>query len=282
MKIVILIIIISAIFLLIYRLLKRYRRWIQKISACGFSNPPNPKSFAFAIWLVRILTFIQVGEVRVIGRENLKKQDPVIICPNHPHYIDAAIVPILMERQGRYMLDEDVLRFGFGLGALICVPAGGFPVRDGTRGSNLHACEAGAQYLASGYTLLIFPEGHTNFSLKMQPLKKGAIRIARLAENKLGRPVFIVPAHIRYGRYPSGWIRKIKPPLQYFIVFLGFFYFRRGATVIFGEPISTSDLPASEKSACNFLAEKIQSLDTGERSYGVDKGIYDSFALTKL
>jgi 1-acyl-sn-glycerol-3-phosphate acyltransferase len=265
-----------------YSLFKRYKLWIKKISACGYAEPPNPKAFAFVMWILRILTYIQVGEVRVIGRENLNTQGPMIVSPNHPHYVDAAIFPNLIQRQARYMVDEDVLRFGFGLGALILVPAGAFPARDRTRGSNLRTCETAVQFLSSGYPLMIFPEGHTNFKLQMAPLKKGAIRIAKMASQKLQKPVFIVPAHIRYGRYPSGWLQEIKPPLQYLLVLLASFYFRRGATVIFGTPISSADLPQLDKEACNYLAKNIQALDPGEQIYGVDKGMYESFAFIKL
>ncbi len=242
----------------------------------------HPRYFAFLISLLRVLTFIQVGKVRVIGRENLSSaREPVIVCPNHPHYVDGAIFPILMEKQGRYMADEDVLRFGFGFGALCFVPAGAFPARDGYPDSTLRTFEAGAGFLASGYSLLIFPEGHTNFNLKMQPLKRGAIRIAQLASAKLGKPVNIIPAYVRYGKYFPVWLQRIKPPLQYLIVLLLFFYFRRGATVVFGEPISSEDFPQSDQEACNFLAERIVALDPGDQHQGV-AGMYAILPFTKL
>jgi 1-acyl-sn-glycerol-3-phosphate acyltransferase len=184
MKILIPLILLIASSFLFYSLFKRYKLWIKKITTCGYADAPNPKAFAFGIWLTRILTFIQVGRIRVVNRENLQMHKPIIVCSNHPHYIDAAIFPNLIQRQARYMVDEDVLRFGFGLGALILVPGGAFPARDGTRGSNLRTCETAVQFLSSGYPLLIFPEGHTNFKMEMAPLKKGAIRIAKIASQE--------------------------------------------------------------------------------------------------
>jgi 1-acyl-sn-glycerol-3-phosphate acyltransferase len=234
-------------------------------------------------WLGKILTFIQVGKIRFIGRENLSSADgPVIVCPNHPHYIDSAIIPILMEKQGRYMADEDVLSFGLGLGALFLVPLGAFPARDKSPDSNLRTIAAGAKFLASGFSLLIFPEGHTNFNLKMQPVKKGAIRIAKLASTMFGKPVYIVPAYIRYGKYFPVWIQRIKPPLQYLIVLLGFFYFRRGATVVIGKPISSADFPSSDNEACEFLADRIVALDAGDEFQLAAAGTYEILPLIKL
>jgi 1-acyl-sn-glycerol-3-phosphate acyltransferase len=235
------------------------------------------------ISLLRILTFIQVGKVRVIGRENLNAVDgAVIVCPNHPHYIDGAIFPILMEKESRYMADEDVLRFGFGLGALTLVPVGAFPARDEGPDSNLRTFAAGAKFLASGFSLLIFPEGHTNFNLKMQPVKRGAVQIAKLASTTLGKPVYIIPAFIRYGRYFPMWIQRIKPPLQYLIVLLAFFYFRRGATVVIGKPISSTEFPSSDNEACNFLGDRIVALDPGDEAQGVEAGMYEILPLIKL
>ncbi|HSE43025.1 MAG TPA: lysophospholipid acyltransferase family protein [Acidobacteriota bacterium] len=241
----------------------------------------HPQYFFFMRFLFRILAFIQVGKVRVIGIENLQRvKAPVIVCPNHPHYADGLIFPNLMERQGRYMVDEDVLAFGFGLGALLFIPVGAFPARDGRPNSKIRTCEAGLKFLSAGFPLLIFPEGHTSFDQKLQSLKSGAIEITKLASELLQTSVFIVPAYIRYGKSFPLWIQRTKPPLQYLLVLLGSFYFRGGATVVFGTPIGASEFPSSQKEACQFLAKRIETLDPGSVQ-GVE-GVYETLQFNKL
>jgi 1-acyl-sn-glycerol-3-phosphate acyltransferase len=262
-------------------LIQFYRKWIQKISACGYMASQHPTYFSFMKFVMGIIAFIQVGKVRVVGLENFQNvKDPVIVCPNHPHYADGAIFPRLMEKQGRYMVDEDVLSFGFGLGALVLIPAGAFPARDRKPNSKIRTCEAGVKFLAAGFPLLICPEGHTSFDQKLRPLKSGAIEIAKLATQTLQTSVFIVPAYIRYGKSFPLWIRRTKPPLQYLLVLLGSFYFRRGATIVFGAPIEASEFPISQKEACEFLAERIEALDPGT-AQGVE-GVYEILQFNKL
>jgi 1-acyl-sn-glycerol-3-phosphate acyltransferase len=123
--------------------------------------------------------------------------------------------------------------------------------------------------LVSGQQLVIFPEGLTNFSPSVDDLRPGAVKIAREAAIRLGKPVYIVPGYTRYGRYPGKWLAKLDRPIQYFTVLFGFPFFRRGAVVTIGKPISTTELygptltERTDEEAMALLKQRIESLDPG-------------------
>lgn len=242
-------------------LLRSVRTYIKNVSTCGFLPPPPSKvAVAFLHWLSRVLSWIQVGKVKIIGSENLKADGPMLIAPNHPHYIDPAIIVLALGRPVRFMAARGVMRFGFGFGSLIAGPCGAFTA-DLTPGKGGPARVAGVRVLTSGQVLAMFPEGWAYLDGKLGPFKKGAVRIAREAATQIGQAVNIVPVHLRYGRYPGNWIRKLHPIFEYLLVFLAFWYYRRGVTCVIGKPISSSTLPSDDTEATEILKKRIVSLD---------------------
>lgn len=207
----------------------------------------------------RIVTFVQVGRIRVTGQENLPAT-PVVICCNHSHYADIVILPLALRRWLTFMAHPDFYKT-FGFLKRILETLGAFPAGDGTPRGSLRACACAIRALASGYTVTIFPEGRTTFDWRLKEVRRGAIRILRGAMPNDQEPALLVPVYIRYGRYPGAWIRHFSDPLQYLLVLLGFWRYRRGARVIIGPPVSQSDLPESEKAAAEVVAERIRSLD---------------------
>jgi len=123
--------------------------------------------------------------------------------------------------------------------------------------------------LTAGQQLMIFPEGLTNFSPSVDDLRPGTVKIAREAAMRLGKPVYIIPVYTRYGRYPVKWLARFDRPIQYFTVLLGFAFFRRGALVTVGKPISTTELygpslsERNDDEAMALLKQRIESLDPG-------------------
>ena len=210
--------------------------------------------------LCKIVTFIQVGKIHVVGRENLPA-DPVLICCNHPHYADVFVLPIALQRWLSYMTHREVFRFGFGIFNKIVQWFGGFSNGDGTVRGAAKACALGATALKTGCDVAVFPEGLTSFRSEMQAVSRGAIRILRLAQRQSNESAVIVPVHIRYGRYPGTWIQSYSYPVKYVLMLLCFWRFRRGATVTIGEPISVMELPSDEKMAVQQLASRISALD---------------------
>ena len=146
------------------------------------------------------------------------------------------------------------------LGALITAPAGGFAV-DIDQGQGAPAYRAAVRVLTSNQRLVIFPEGWAHLDGKMHAFKKGTVCIAKQAAQKIDQAINIVPVFLRYGRYPGEWINKLNPRLQYLLTFLCFLHYRRGVTVVVGNPISSSVLPTCNAEATKMLQNAIIDLD---------------------
>jgi len=146
---------------------------------------------------------------------------------------------------------------------------GVFAAQDDIKDGGVRTREAATQMLVSGQQLVIFPEGLTNFSPSVDDLRPGAVKIAREAAIRLGKPVYIVPGNTRYGKYPGAWLTKFDRPIQYFMVLFGFALFRRGAVVTIGQPISTNELygatltERTDEDAMALLKQRMESLDPG-------------------
>lgn len=247
--------------------LREMREYIERVSVCGYlPPPPTPRALRFLIRFAKFLLFIQVGKVRIIGKENLDTPGHKIITPNHPHFADPAVIVYALQRAARYMAAGGVFNFMKGLGSLLAGPCGAFYV-DLRPGKGGPAKEAGIEVVTSGQILVMFPEGWAYVDGSMGPFKKGAVRIAREASSRLdGEPVNIVPVHLRYGKYPGAWLRKIGPPLEYFVLLLMAPFYRRGVTMVVGKPIPSSKLPADDGEATELLKQTIIDLDLRKKS----------------
>lgn len=254
----------------------KLREYIRKVSVSGYlPPPPTRRATKLGIWIGRFLIFVQVGRVHVQGKEYLNQGDHgYVIAANHPHYADPLIIASLLNRSARYMVHEDVFSAGFGLGALIFAPMGAFVAQDSLRDYGTRACDAGSRILTSAQTLVMFPEGYTSFDTELLPVRKGAHRILKQAEEKLERACYLVPAHIQYGRYPGKWIRRFKRPVQYLIVLLGFWHYRRGAAITIGEPVRSDQIPDHPKAGIDFIMQRILSLDPDSKADRVKQPEY--------
>ena len=250
-----------AVGFVLWRLRRRLRAYVDKVSACGYIHTrPTWSATMFLRAFSRFCAFIQVGKIRVIGGENLDISGPVLVTPNHPSWVDPAVAVLTLKRPARFLAARRFFRFCFGLPSLIAARCGAISV-DLRRGKGRPAHDASVEVLRRGETLVMFPEGYAYLDSKLGPFRKGATRIAREAAGKLGRPVAIIPMCIRYGRSPGSWIRKWNEPTQYFWTLLNAWYYRRGATVVIGKPISSADLPQGDTEAADFLAAAIARLD---------------------
>lgn len=243
-------------------MIKELRNYIKNVTTCGFLVPPptvraTKRFHVFA----RLIAFIQVGKIRIKGLEILQQLPaPYIVASNHSHYADGAIIPLMINAPARYMVVRELMQFGGGIGALIGGPVGAFSV-DIDRGQGAPAVRAAIKVLTSNQRLVIFPEGWAHLDGKMRSFKKGAVFIAKVAAYKLKHAVNIVPIFLRYDRYPGSWISKLNPRLQYFLEFLCFWRYRRGVTVVVGNPISSAMLPMNNDEATTMLQNAIIDLD---------------------
>ena len=123
--------------------------------------------------LVRILVTL-FTRLRVIGKENIPSEGPLLIIANHLNLADPPILAICIGRKVMFMAKEELFRSRFcgyfmrGFGA--------FPVH---RGRLVRvAFRNSKQVLAEGMGLVMFPEGGRSRSRKLQPGFPGAALVA--------------------------------------------------------------------------------------------------------
>jgi long-chain acyl-CoA synthetase len=132
------------------------------------------------------------------GLENLPREGPFLLCPNHLSYLDPLMVLAPLPRQ--------LLNRIFFVGAsfflasrfmkLVARLADIFPVDPDVH--LLRAMKAGAHGLRSGRVLCIFPEGARSFDGRLAEFKKGAAILAR----EIGVPMIPVAICGTYEVWP--------------------------------------------------------------------------------
>lgn len=244
--------------------------YAQRFTACG-ALPPKPTAAALRRFkrVLKVILFIAVGKVRYYGLENIRIPGPKLITPNHGSYADGAVI-LPFEETLRSLAAQGLFAFGNGLGAALFGPVGAIPV-DLKPGQGKPAADTAINVVAAGDSLLMFPEGWAYMDGHVGRFKKGAVRIARAAAAKRGRPVHIIPVYMRYARYPGKWILRYPPPVQYLLAFLLSARYRRGLTVVFGKPISSSSLPADDATATAVLRDAVLALDPATKISARDR-----------
>lgn len=136
---------------------------------------------------------------RVIGRENIPAEGPVIICSNHISNWDPPLLGSPLTRQVHFMAKDDLFKIPV-LNWLI-TQFGAFPVKRG--GGDRAAIRATLDLLKNGKILGIFPEGTRSKNGQLGEGKSGTalfalrsdavvIPVAIIGPYKLFRPVTIV------------------------------------------------------------------------------------------
>ncbi|MDO5555515.1 MAG: lysophospholipid acyltransferase family protein [Clostridia bacterium] len=124
---------------------------------------------------------------KIQGKENLPKNTAAIICPNHVHALDSAVIIANSKRKIYTLAKEELFKNKF-----LCFIAnlfGIFPVkRDKTA---IESVKISLKLLKNNELLMIFPEGTRNGMLKKIKPKDGAVKLAIKAN------VPIIPVGIR-------------------------------------------------------------------------------------
>lgn len=246
----------------------RAQAYSKNIATCGYLAPPPTERASK--WLRRFawcLSFAQVGTVRVHGRENLEALERsgkvYMLNMNHPSWMDPAMAAIVMDgRPTRFFATHTVATAFWGLGGLLVGPCGVISV-DLARGKGHPAYLAGVQVLKERQRLIVFPSGWAKLDGIEAEHKTGVVRMAKEVSAALGEPVYMLPGFIRYGRYPGSWIVKWPAPIGYFFMFVFRSWYRNGAVVNIGKPISSADLPDDPHAAKDLLHDRIMELDPG-------------------
>lgn len=145
-------------------------------------------------WIAGVALHWFYGDIRVIGREKIPRDVPLLIAVNHQNaLVDSLVVGWLMPRRVVMTAKATLLNNPF-IAALFRV-LGVVPLRrtsdeirtEGERPTNparnSAAFEEMLQVLAGNGAVLIFPEGTSHSNKELAPLKSGLARIALQARN---------------------------------------------------------------------------------------------------
>lgn len=123
--------------------------------------------------IFHFLTII-IYRPKVIGKENIPEEGACIICPNHVHALDSAVILTTAKRKVNFMAKEELFKNGFI--RFFAKIFGIFPVKRG--GKDLEAIKTSLKILKKGEILAMFPEGTRNGLAKGVKPKNGAVLIA--------------------------------------------------------------------------------------------------------
>jgi 1-acyl-sn-glycerol-3-phosphate acyltransferase len=179
-------------------------------------------TYTFVRILVSLPTLL-LYRVRAIGIENVPKDGPLVLAPNHFSQMDHFFVGLYLRRKIRFMAKSQM--FGPPVLTYVYKHGGVFPVRRGQHDEE--SFKTAFTILDQGGMLLVYAEGGRSRSYELGEPKPGIGRIAL----ESGAPVVPVAIH------GSAKVRRWKR-----------FRFPR-VTVQFGEPLSfaVEDSPDRER-----------------------------------
>lgn len=168
-------------------------------------------TYTFARIILTLPTLL-LWRVRAIGVENVPKDGPLVLAPNHFSQMDHFFVGVYLRRKIRFMAKSQL--FGPPLLTYIYKHGGVFPIRRGHHDEE--AMETARILVEQGEMLLVYAEGGRSRSQTLGKPKPGIGRIAL----ETGAP--IVPVAI-YGSERARQWKKLRFPKT---------------TVQFGEPLT--------------------------------------------
>lgn len=143
---------------------------------------------------------------KIIGKENLPKDTGALLCPNHIHNLDSAVIVAMFKRKVNVLAKEELFSNKF-----LCWIAdlfGIYPVKRGK--ADMQAIKISLKLLKQEELLLMFPEGTRNGLEKGIKPKNGAVVISATS----GKP--IIPIGIKGSFKPfRKVIVRIGEPIDY-------------------------------------------------------------------
>ena len=140
-------------------------------------------------WVLKALLspiFFGFWRVQVVGRENIPKNGPVILAPNHTSFCDSFFLPLVLRRRVTFVAKAEY--FDSWKTAWFFRAAGQIPMHRQGGSASERALAAARGVLTTGGVLGIYPEGTRSPDGK---LYKGHTGVARLAL-QCGAPVIPV------------------------------------------------------------------------------------------
>lgn len=140
-----------------------------------------------------------IYKVKVIGKENIPKDEGVLLCSNHIHHLDPPLLGSFIDRPINYMAKAEL--FEAPILKWIIPKLHAFPVRRGM--SDKQALRQGLKILKEKKVLGIFPEGTRSETGELQ---KGLAGVGFFA---LKTDAEVVPSAIIGPYKPFGTIRVV-------------------------------------------------------------------------
>src|SRR5699024_6086597 len=168
-------------------------------------------------------------KIRVVGKDRVPQDGPVVVCSNHISEYDPPLIGISVDRDMAFFAKSELFKIPV-LGYLIS-HLNAFPVERGK--SDRAALKKSIEVLKDGNMMLMFPEGSRSNTGKLKDLQQGAGFLAAKSEAQ------IVPAAIK-GSYNR----------------------KKGITVVFGKPIDTKALTAEGYNRKDITMEITENINT--------------------
>lgn len=153
-------------------------------------------------YYVDFCTRASFSSVKVEGKENIPSRGAVMLAPNHRcALMDALLMLLIDHRPIGFGARMDIFRkprIAAALRWLRILPIA--RERDGLKKviRNYDTFDEISDCFAHGMPFCLFSEGTHRTEPGMMPVHKGIFRAARIASEKLGEPVYIVPVGLDY------------------------------------------------------------------------------------
>lgn len=155
-----------------------------------------------------------VARVEVSGVERVPGEGPFILLANHQSLLDPILVQAAIRRPVHTMTKST--QFGHPFMGWVMPRINAFPVR--RYRVDPQAVRVVLRLLEEGKGVGIYPEGERSWDRRIQPLRRGTVRVIL----KAGVPVILCGVSGTYGIWPR-WSRRLR---------------RRRVRIRFGEPLS--------------------------------------------
>lgn len=119
-----------------------------------------------AIWIFCKIVY----RFKVVGKENIPKEGPIIICGNHRSFLDPPLIEVTCGRYTRFLAKEELTKNKFL--ALLGIVFDAILVKKDSK--EVKALKESLQTLKNGNCLALFPEGTRNGLEKGEKVKDGA------------------------------------------------------------------------------------------------------------
>lgn len=133
-----------------------------------------------ARWWARASVAASMSRLRIVGEENLCKENVAVYASNHTSYMDTPVLFSALPFQFRILAKQELWKLPF-VGWHLR-RSGQIPVDTTTSRSSMASLSAGVRALKAGMPLVVFPEGGRTPTGHPQPFMSGAAYLAIRAQ----------------------------------------------------------------------------------------------------